>query len=426
MLQRIFAYYRTTPVAKKISHFTLLATLVFLGDASLSYFVPNYIENTFQNSFIMGLVISTSSLVGLAADLVLPQLMPRLSTKKALLFTTIFQLVFISTLLVTLFYPQLWLFFLAMACWGLYFEFLTFSTKIFVTKKVPHPMNSIAWANIMFGRSLSYVIGPIFVTSLIFRGNLTVLLTVLIISLLTQLVSLLFPVKTTTLEQQEENIFQTPKLLLEIKYWKKLTKTAWPALIITFLFSLIDAAFWTIGTVLAIKLENIFFYAFLFLPLYVIPMIFAQLILMKKAVGNHKERLAALFLLLGAITLSLINKQSNNWLLLLIAFTTGFFSSLAFTLTEAANTDLEDRMGIHRQHLIGFSNSLFSLGYIVGPFLAGLLSSLYHEQLSFSIIGMSTAIVSLGVLIFAPKRAILPQKEMQKWTEDKPNNTKKH
>jgi MFS family permease len=123
MLRRIFAHHQTTPLTKKISHFTLLAALVFLADASLAYFVPNYIESTFQSSLIMGLVMSASSLVGLLADLVLPQLLPRLTVKRALLLTSVFQLAFIGTLLITLITPQLWLFFVAMACWGLYFEF---------------------------------------------------------------------------------------------------------------------------------------------------------------------------------------------------------------------------------------------------------------------------------------------------------------
>ncbi|MFH2118205.1 MAG: MFS transporter, partial [Candidatus Paceibacterota bacterium] len=231
MLQRIFAYYQATPAIKKISHFTLLATLVFLADASLAYFIPNYIESTFNSSIVMGLVMSTSSLVGLGADIVLPQLLPRLTVKRALLLTSIFQLTFIGTLLISLLHPKLWLFFLAMACWGLYFEFLTFSAKIFVTKKVPHPMNSVAWANIMFGRSLSYVAGPVVVTALIFRGNLTVLLTVLAISLLAQLISLIFPIKITPLEQQEENTVKMPYPLKEFRRWKILSKADWPSLV---------------------------------------------------------------------------------------------------------------------------------------------------------------------------------------------------
>jgi hypothetical protein len=247
MLQRILAHYQVTPLTKKISHFTLLATLVFLADASLAYFVPNYVESTFQSSLIMGLVMGSSSLVGLVADVVLPQLLPRLTIKRALLLTSIFQLAFIGSLLMTLFSPQLWLFFVAMACWGLYFEFLNFSTKIFVTKKVPHPMNSIAWANIMFGRSLAYVVGPVLITGVIFRGNTTVLLTVLGIALLARLLSIIFPFKATPLERVEENTVHTPHPLREFKYWSTLFKVAWPALMITFLFSVIDATFWTIG-----------------------------------------------------------------------------------------------------------------------------------------------------------------------------------
>ena len=398
-----------------MTHFTLLATLIFFGDASLAYFVPNYIEQTFHSSIIMGLVISSSSIVGLTTDIAFPQIFPSLSVKKSLLLTILFQLIFVGTLIATLFHPRLWLFLLAMASWGIYFEFLSFSSKIFVTKKVPHNLNSVAWASIMFGQSLSYILGPVVITLLILKGNFAVLMTILAIVLTAQIITLLFPIKNTAVEEKEEKIVKTPLLSQEFGYWKVLIKVAWPALVVTFLFALIDSSFWTIGAILAQKLESAFFYAFLFIPLYVLPMLFSQLILMKAKVTAGKEKYAALFLLLGTITLAMTGFSTGGVILLIIALTTGFFNSLAFPLAEASHTDLEDRMGIHRQHLIGLSSSVFSLGYIIGPLLAGFLSNAYHERFSFSIIGAIAAAASLLVLLLAPKRSVLPQKEIKEW-----------
>ncbi len=406
-----------TPLAKRIFHITVFITLVVLGEASLAYFVPNHIMNTFNNSALMGLIIATSSMVGLIADLTIPQLLPKLSVKRALSFTVFFQIMFAASLAVTMFIPSIPVFILAMGFWGIYFEFLSFTGKIFVATKVPRSHHSVAWANILFGRSLSYITGPIIISILLLGGEWPVLRAILGLVFGIQVLLLFLPPKTTPTEEIIEQPKEPPQIKKELGYWKTLLKTAWPAVSLVFLFGLLDASFWTIGAVLSEKLYATFELAYLIIPAYIFPAMLSNLALMKLAITSYKEKLGALFLILGASSAVIFGLQEPGPTLLLFSFGIGFFNSLAFNLAEATFSDLAERIGVHKQHMIGLSSSIYSLAFVIGPILAGALAFKFHEQLAFSIIGGIGMGISLLVLLLTPKRLLLPQKEIQKWKD---------
>lgn len=397
---------------KKIASFSILVGLVFLVDAILAYFLPTYIEEIFHSGLIMGLIISTSSAFGLIADFLLPQILPHLSERKSLKWAARFQFLFIAVLIMTTFIPSIGLFILAMAMWGIYYELLSFSTMNFVSTRVAQIAHSSAWAHIDFGKNTSYMLGPLIVGATIVSGDLKVLSTALIIWFIAQIFFLTDPKKAE--DSQPETVRQL-RVKDEFNHWWLLTKAAWPAVTLHLVFGLIDASFWTIGAVLATKVAHTHHLIYLFLPLYILPMIASQFLIMGRVITMPKEKLAALFILIGTGILTFTSFVPAGVLLLFIAVGTGFFNSLSLPLTEAIYSNLEHRLGVHKQHLTGLSSSVFSVAYIVGPLLAGYLSDLYHEQFAFTIMGIIGMVIALIVLLFSPKKMILPQKEIQEW-----------
>src|SRR3989339_1857780 len=140
---------------------SVMLFFVFVGDGILSDWVPSFIQDSVNSPLLMGIIISFSSLVGFGADLVFPQLLKHVKTRKVLLMAIGSSLVFCGVLLWSVAWPLVVLFLLAMGVWGIYYEFLGFGGQAFVSESVPITARSGVWAVMSAFRSLAYFIGPI-------------------------------------------------------------------------------------------------------------------------------------------------------------------------------------------------------------------------------------------------------------------------
>src|SRR3990167_8917597 len=80
-------------------------TLVFLEDpvwirvSILSYWVPNFLEYTYNNTSTVGLIMAFSSIAGLSVDLIFPQILKQVTVKKLILFAITASFIFSGSLL---------------------------------------------------------------------------------------------------------------------------------------------------------------------------------------------------------------------------------------------------------------------------------------------------------------------------------------
>jgi MFS family permease len=204
-------------------------------------------------------------------------------------------------------------------------------------------------------------------------------------------------------------------LVKELKYWKHLIKNLWPIVLISFILGLIHASFWTIGAALSENLvsENNFL-ASLYVPFFMLPTLIMGFILIKANINTNKKMLSIIFLIISGFFLILMGVNHDiNWQLLCVLII-GVMQALAWPLSDAVYSDLASRMGNEKKHLMGLSNSTFSVAYIIGPVVAGLFSSLFGEYFAFSLIGLIVLIVSIILLIFTPKKLKL-SKDIKQW-----------
>ncbi len=389
---------------------------VYLGDGILSDWVPAYIQESTNSSLLMGVIISFSSMVGFLADLVLPQVLKKVSVRKMIVLAIGSSLIFCGILYWTTWWPWAVLFLFAMAVWGVYYEFLGFGSQQFISGAIPPHFRTGAWAILGAFRGLAYFVGPILGSYLMIeKGNKTVVLTAAGFVLVGYLFWLLSGGKKEAMvdineEESRVNVF------VEAKHWWFLLKHVWPVVTISLVLGIVDSTFWTTGTVLSDNMARQNVWGGLFLPLYELPMVLMGILVARMGVYKGKKKLAEVFMLFTGFLLMLLSVISSPVLVLVIAFMIGVTTSMCWPLRDAIYSDLVSRMGFEGKHMIGLSGSTISLAYIVGPILSGGLASMVGEKMTFSIIGIFVCIVAVVLLVVTPKKLRLPQGEIQNWS----------
>ncbi len=393
---------------------SLVLFFVYLGDGILSDWVPAYIQSSMGNSFLMGIIISFSSVIGFASDLIFPQLLKSFKTRKLILMAIGSSLVFCGILLWSTYWPLVVLFLVSMAVWGIYYEFLGFGGQQFVSESVPASARSGAWAIIGTFRSLAYFLGPIIGSWLTINRNNS---EVVIVSAIFVVIGYLFWLISGREGSEVPLVAEHVKVNIwdESKHWKVLFEHVWPVLTISLMMGIVDATFWTTGTVLSDNLAKNSWWGGMFLPLYMLPMIFMGVLVAKWGVYKGKKKMAEVFMLVAGILLALIGWRSEVWFLLIMSFGVGASLAVAWPMTDAVYSDIVARMGREGKHMMGLSGSTISLAYIVGPVLVGFIASRVGEVKTFEYMGIAMTVTATILLFVTPKKLRLPQEEIQKW-----------
>ncbi len=389
---------------------------VYLGDGILSDWVPSFIQGSVNSSLVMGLIISFSSLVGFGADLIFPQLLKGIKTRKILLMAIGSSLVFCGVLLWSIAWPWLVLLLIAMGIWGIYYEFLGFGGQAFVSESIPTASRSGVWAIMGAFKSLAYFIGPVIGSYLaISKGDYWVVAVATVCVVLGYFFWMIMG--RNKKEVTIETPFERVSILKEIKYWWTLIEHVWPVLVISLTMGVVDATYWTTGTVFSDNLAKQTWWGGLFLPFYTLPMVFVGVVIARWGVYRGKKKLAEIFMLISGVLLALVGLSDSVAVVLIISLLVGTMLSFSWPLTDAVYSDIVSRMGSEGKHMVGLSGSTISVAYIIGPVLAGLISQFVGEKNTFVAMGVVMVLVACVLLAVTPKKLRLPQSEIRSWDD---------
>lgn len=400
------------PHWQRLTSFSLILFFILLSDALLSYWVPNFLQRVLGSAFLMGLTMSFSSLIGLGADVVFPELLNGTRVRSLQFKAILTSLIFIFLLAFALRIPFIFIILMAMAAWGIYYEFLGFASQQFMSDTLPVKMHSAGWAIFDTFKNLAYFIGPLIATAIILRGEWVLLglamLFVLIGFLFLSLVGKHHE-RSLTIEPSQINVWK------EFSHWKSLFVRVWPVIFLSLFMGLIDAAFWTTGAVWTANLSEKSFIGSLILPAYQLPTLFMGFVIARLKIYEHKKKIAAASLLVSGLFLALLYLNLSVFLYVAIVFFSSIALSFTFPLTEAIYTDLVARMGIERKHLVGLSSSTMSLAYIISPTVAGFFAESIGEKDTLAFIGLGSAVIALVLFLTTPRKLHLPQADMSNW-----------
>lgn len=398
--------------------FCLIIFFLEMADSIMAYVAPIFLENGVQNSFYMGIILSSSSVAGLLCDAIFPSIF---RAKKHLFFLW-------NTVILALLFPAIFLFFphavpeflIAMAIWGIYYEFLVFSKAYFIEAFIRMDRHAMAWGILNVFRSLTMVISPLAVPLLLDQGT-SLPLMVTFALLVTSLVGIVifntfFPQKERPVAN--EIIVKKTSALKELIIWRHLFIRIWPIFLFTMALYVLEATFFSVGILASEELRQTSFFGSLLIPAYVVPSLFTGFFVQKLGSRIGKKRVAFVSAGVGGLLLFFsMFLTVIPLLLILVIFLSSIFTSISLPAILAVTQNYVSRLGEFGGEMVGLQNAAASVGYIVGPMLAGWAAMEFGNMQAVAGVGLLLLIIAIINLIFVPHKVHMPQRALHGLTE---------
>ena len=142
-----------------LSIFSLIIFFVSLHDGIISYITPIILNNKYNDSFIVGSIISISSFFGIFFNFLIAKFFPKKDYRFFISRMNFFA--FITPLSYLILPRKLIPFALIMITWSIYYEFRNYAKYNFVEEFLPPQKNTDAWSVMSVFQSLAYSLGPI-------------------------------------------------------------------------------------------------------------------------------------------------------------------------------------------------------------------------------------------------------------------------
>lgn len=411
-VMEIRRHWRVAPMWRQLGVFLSVMFFVFLADGMLSDFVPGFVQQYVGTPLGMGLIMATSSVAGLGLDLLFAQLLRYTSVKPMMLYALTGCLSFVGLLLLATWWPSVGLFVLAMVSWGLYYEFFGFSSQKFVVGIAPPSQRTAVWSVLETMRALAYAIAPLLMAGVMRHGERVSL------GLVAGLLGVgLVVFMVTKVRYAAERVVETHRLTVwhEVGHWVVLLKHIWPAVVMGVCLTLVDAVYWTTGTVVNDMLAEEHPMGGMFLTSYMASSLVVGFVMGRWEIRSRKKRAAQILILVSGLVLTQMQLVTHWGWYLLIVLSSSLLSAMAWPLLDAVYTDLLSRMGRENVHMVGLKNASNSIAYIVGPIVGGLLAGWVGELESFKYLGWMLVVVMGGLLVLTPRKLRLPQAEIREW-----------
>jgi len=390
--------------------FILGLMVLFWGmyDNIVQYLTPILIMRQGYSITVIGLIIGSSSIAGALFDFFICRVFKN----------TDFRRIFLAMFAVCLFYPLLlwqansiWLWLLAMAVWGLYYDLLGFGVFDYVGRHTLAEQHSSSFGVVQIFKSIAGVVAPIIIGLLIaenFNWQPFALMWIFLFAGFIFFIQLFFAHRK---KQDIVEIKDEPKrnIWVELKIWKKLWVKLLPVLSFTLFIFVIDAFFWTLAPLYGQRTE---FYGFggLFLAAYILPFLIIGWFVgpINKKFG--KKRTAFVSMLIWSILMSVFFIVADPWWQLILVFVSALFISLSLPSINGAYADYISEAPIVEGQIQGLEDFAFNIGYVIGPILAGILADIFNISVAFSILGLCGLLLAVILLKVTPTSIVVKVK----------------
>jgi MFS family permease len=399
--------------SKFILYFFAIA-FIYFADSVMLYYFPLIVESSINSNVVLGIIIGLASVLGLILDIVIPQSFKGRSWKVLFLIGVTLSVFFPIVTNLGVVFSSVYLFIIASAIWGVYYEFLAFGNQKFVVANVDKENYSKFWGSLALTTSFGSIAAPILGSFLYSAGVIETGVVLFFIQLVGLICSFILVFKlpdTSHQKQLKGGIETTIDFIKEFRYWEIIGFRIWPLIILIFTLAVVDSVFSVLGGIFGEHMFKEMGFGWLILFLYYVPDIVVSGFLSRKTIREHKKRIVMYTTLLaGIFLLPIVALENYDFIIISLILLASIMLSFSWILIYAVFSDLQKRAGNNDIHVNSIIRANMSVGYIVGPIVAGFISDMTNYYVTFGLAGLALIIAALIQFIYTPRKLRLPQK----------------
>ncbi|MEN9389339.1 MAG: hypothetical protein RLY61_423 [Candidatus Parcubacteria bacterium] len=399
----------------KIMLFGILLFVVSFGDAIMSYVTPVLIEESLKDPFLVGIVISLSSLFGIFFDFYVGEKLSNKSYGFFIKWTIIIALLFP---LIFLFLPRITVFFvLAMIVWSIYYELRNYSKYNFVHNFASKKEHTVAFSITNTCQWLAYAIGPLVAVYLLDKHINVPLVTATAVISMAALYYMVIAKHIKKVKTDDVFPYRHKSIKKEIKLLNILTRSIWPLLLFNFAIVLVDVSFWTTGILFAENLRVNNQLGGLFMTVYGLPALYVGFLVPVLFRHTGKKKHAYILGIATGVFVLVLGLVSNIFLILLAVLVLSTCVSTCVILLDSVFEDYVARLKDEGNDLISISSMSTNLSYTLGPIILGFIASNLNYEATFVFTGALLVVISFISLAFTPSKIRMPKRILTKILE---------
>ncbi len=404
---------------KLIAFYVPVAFLLY-ADTIVAYLFPIVSERLAGSNASVGILVAVSAITALILDVILPRFLAGRSWSRGFLIGIASSFLAPVLMYVGVQLESFPILVLASIAVGLYFELFIFGVGEFIAHKEKKQNFTRDWNILSAVWGIGSITGPIVASLLLTIPLLYASISVLILQFVAMATAMVLlyvfvPERKGFKRVEAEPESKRLPIWQELKIWKLLNERIWPAVGVTLVFALIDASFWTLAGLFGEEVFGSMGLGWLVIFAYGIPDVLTALIYGKLNITTRKKHYSQLSLLLGAFLLVCVPFLQNlSFLVLFLITASSILLNGANILNLAVYSDLQTRAGQIGTRIGGISRASFSMGYIVGPIIGGLLADSIGYWLTFGAFGFMGMTVAIALMLTTPIKLKLPRAALAK------------
>ncbi len=379
---------------------------VSIFDGLISFSVPILITENGFSTTVMGMIYGFSSVAGGFFDFVLSKVLETTHFRRLFM---MFFAVCLATALILWHASTVFMFLLAMALWGLFYDLRNFGTYDFVSRSQIHSSFATTYGLIDLFFTIGYLVAPIIgglmIANLTKTSSLFVVLPFL-------LVSFFFFLVLTNIYDKWKKHHGSKELVAthsfsireELRIWMRISKRLWPVLIFKVLLNFYNAFYWTIGPLFSLNPNYFPNFGGVLITLHMSASLFTGWFVGKVTKKYGQKRTAFIAFIISSLILATIGLIANQYFILAMIFISSLFGAFCWPAIDGAYTDYISETENKSKQIQALGDFAGNVGYVFGPIVAGLLADNVGNSLAFTFLGIFGAVVAAAVFMRTPKR----------------------